>query len=686
MNRLARTFLHRLQRREAARAVAAAVDAGLLLRVEHTIAPGLVVASHLPTFDVGLLSGDDEADRAMLVRLIRAKASVAGEPGSKKKGRKHGPPSDVGVASPVSAETARRVVRLVRETAAQLPVTDIVAVLQIARAVREPDGGIARLRTVLQRPAPVITLLASDYGFVDRVRDLLKDGILLPGRVELGDVVHRVGMAYFDADPPPRRRAIYLDTLSRECEPSFLDRVIAKGAAAGHPFLHLSAPERWIPKRLAAASDLDLTVTGIDWRILADTVNVVLGTDLAGLQIKTRYENVYPELLMPSDLALAIRPGRSVDEVFAALARLSEVRVLEDDGNGDGGEAGGGSKKPLKTPSGHKTATSSSSQSDSKPFRNKDKGSGSELIEPVPWPEPEDWAKSGTGDQANDRAAYLGVETLAGYGEARDWAVDLKADLDLWREGKLPWSEMSTRLLLSGPPGTGKTTFAKALCNSLQIPLLVTSVSTWLEPGYLGDVVRRMRMAFDEAREKAPIILFVDEIDGIGKRTDSTRDFGDYWNSVVNRMLELVDGAIKTEGVIIVGATNRPQDIDAALLRSGRLEKQIEIPLPNVTALTGIFKHHLGNDLDGVIATAPDALVSAQGCKDGTGARAGNEDATGVEAGDAAEAEVSGERGGSGQRQFTATGPEDDREGAQGACRGQTGGDHPAGEQDASRP
>ena len=527
--------------------------------------------------------------------------------------------------------------------------------------MREPDGGIARLRTVLDRPAPVITLLASDYGFVERVRDLLKDGILLPGRVELGDVVHRVGMAYFDADPPPKRRAIYLDTLSRECEPSFLDRVIAKGAAAGHPFLHLSAPERWIPKRLAAASDLDITVTGIDWRILADTVNVVLGTDLAGLQIKARYENVYPELLMPSDLALAIRPGRSVDEVFAALARLSEVRVLEGEDNGDGEEAGGGSKKPLtvKTQGAQKTSTSSSSSSNEKPFRNKDKGSGSELIEPVPWPEPEDGAKSGTEDQARDRAAYLSVETLAGYGEARDWAVDLKADLDLWREGKLPWSEMSTRLLLSGPPGTGKTTFAKALCNSLQIPLLVTSVSTWLEPGYLGDVVRRMRLAFDEAREKAPIILFVDEIDGIGKRTDSTRDFGDYWNSVVNRMLELVDGAIKTEGVIIVGATNRPQDIDAALLRSGRLEKQIEIPLPNVTALTGIFRHHLGKDLDGVHGDRSRGTVVAKGCEDAVGTGAGDEDAIAAEAGDAAEAEASGERGGSGQHQFTATGPED---------------------------
>ena len=329
-------------------------------------------------------------------------------------------------------------------------------------------------------------------------------------------------MAYFDDDPPPRRRAIYLDTLSRECEPSFLDTVISKGAVAAHPFLHLSAPERWIPERLAAASDLDITVGGIDWRILADTVNAVLGTDLAGLQIKTRYENVYPEKLMPSDLALAIRPGRSVEEVFAALARLSEVRVLEGEGEGEGDgedeEAGSGSTKPAKAnaASGKKTATGAGE----KPFRNKDKGSGSELVEPVPLPEVEGGTENVSGDAATEKAAFLRVETLAGYGAAKDWALDLKTDLDLWRDGKLPWSEMSTRLLLSGPPGTGKTTFAKALCNSLQIPLLVTSVSTWLEPGYLGDVVRRMRMAFEEAREKAPIILFVDEIDGIGKRTD----------------------------------------------------------------------------------------------------------------------------------------------------------------------
>ncbi len=96
----------------------------------------------------------------------------------------------------------------------------------------------------------------------------------------------------------------------------------------------------------------------------------------------------------------------------------------------------------------------------------------------------------------------LSVESLAGYGRARDWALDLKADLELWKQGGLAWSEMSTKLLLSGPPGTGKTTFARALCNTIQVPLLATSLSTMLEPGYLGDVLKQMSAAFEFAVNK----------------------------------------------------------------------------------------------------------------------------------------------------------------------------------------
>jgi len=129
---------------------------------------------------------------------------------------------------------------------------------------------------------------------------------------------------------------------------------------------------------------------------------------------------------------------------------------------------------------------------------------------------------------------------------------------------------MSTRLLLSGPPGTGKTTFARALCNTLQVPLVATSAATWLEPGYLGDVLQCITATFAATR-RAPCILFIDELDNIGSRGRNTgKHYDDYWTSLINRLLELLDGAAKTEGVIVVGATNLPDNMDPALLRSGR--------------------------------------------------------------------------------------------------------------------
>jgi SpoVK/Ycf46/Vps4 family AAA+-type ATPase len=180
-------------------------------------------------------------------------------------------------------------------------------------------------------------------------------------------------------------------------------------------------------------------------------------------------------------------------------------------------------------------------------------------------------------------------------------------DLDDYRASALTWSDMSTKLLLSGPPGTGKTTFARALCNSLQVPLVVSSVSTWLQGAHLSDVLNRMTRTFAEARAVAPAILFIDEIDGIGKRQDSNREYADYWNGVVNRALELLDGAVKGEGIIVVGATNRPEQIDEALKRSGRLETQIEIPKPDTAILAEIFRHHLGEDLKLLVAAGQEA-------------------------------------------------------------------------------
>jgi SpoVK/Ycf46/Vps4 family AAA+-type ATPase len=110
-----------------------------------------------------------------------------------------------------------------------------------------------------------------------------------------------------------------------------------------------------------------------------------------------------------------------------------------------------------------------------------------------------------------------------------------------------------------------------------------------------------MSKTFIEARAMAPAILFIDEIDGIGKRQPAEREYSDYWNAVVNKLLELLDGAVKNEGLVIVGATNRPDDIDEAIKRSGRLETHIDIPKPDVPTLAEILAHHLGDDVNELI-------------------------------------------------------------------------------------
>lgn len=127
-------------------------------------------------------------------------------------------------------------------------------------------------------------------------------------------------------------------------------------------------------------------------------------------------------------------------------------------------------------------------------------------------------------------------------------------------------------------------------------------------------MIDKMSKTFIEARAMAPAILFIDEIDGIGKRQPAEREYADYWNAVVNKALELLDGAVKSEGLIIVGATNRPDDIDEALKRSGRLETHIEIPKPDVATLAEILAHHLGDDVLSLVRkTIQDMALNPEG-------------------------------------------------------------------------
>jgi SpoVK/Ycf46/Vps4 family AAA+-type ATPase len=141
-----------------------------------------------------------------------------------------------------------------------------------------------------------------------------------------------------------------------------------------------------------------------------------------------------------------------------------------------------------------------------------------------------------------------------------------------------------------------------------------------------------MTRAFREAEAASPSILFIDEIDGLGMRS-SGKDWSDYHNSLVNRSLELLDGATKISGIIVIGATNRPEAIDRAVLRSGRLETHIVIPQPNTETLIGILEHHLGADLDAVIASAPPEAASEM--KDPDGVPTSGPDEAALDAADA---------------------------------------------------
>lgn len=185
-----------------------------------------------------------------------------------------------------------------------------------------------------------------------------------------------------------------------------------------------------------------------------------------------------------------------------------------------------------------------------------------------------------------------GLEGSFGYGIATEWATDLAADYQLWRSGELDWMDVTDRaLLLSGPPGTGKSTFPRLLAQSLSVPLIQTSVAEWNAHKNLSGTLVQMRSVFTSVRECGGI-LFIDEIDGIGRRDQADDSYRSYWEQIVNQLLTLVSEAISTPGVVLIGATNFPDRIDPALLRSGRLERHIRIPLPDATARAGIIQQY----------------------------------------------------------------------------------------------
>jgi len=211
-----------------------------------------------------------------------------------------------------------------------------------------------------------------------------------------------------------------------------------------------------------------------------------------------------------------------------------------------------------------------------------------------------------TGGIAKTRGDYRSendgptLDDLHGLGAAGDWGRDLAIDLTDWKSGEISWSEVDKGILLFGAPGTGKTTFASALARTCGVDIVMTSYAQWQSKGHLGDYLKAMRASFEEARKKAPCILFIDEFDSAGDRNSGTSGNESYDNKAINGLLECLDGSEGRSGVVVIAATNLPNKIDPALRRPGRLDKVIEIPLPDAEARTGILRYHLKGDLDGV--------------------------------------------------------------------------------------
>src|ERR1700723_2045702 len=159
-------------------------------------------------------------------------------------------------------------------------------------------------------------------------------------------------------------------------------------------------------------------------------------------------------------------------------------------------------------------------------------------------------------------------------------------------------------VLMVGPPGTGKTLLARAVAGEAKVPFFSVTGSSFVEL-FVGVGASRVRDLFAEARKRAPAIIFIDEIDAIGQRRAGSGAVvsNDEREQTLNQLLSEMDGFDLTQGIVVLGATNRPEVLDPALLRPGRFDRQIVIPLPTLPERAAILAVHcrgkqLGPDVD----------------------------------------------------------------------------------------
>jgi cell division protease FtsH len=217
---------------------------------------------------------------------------------------------------------------------------------------------------------------------------------------------------------------------------------------------------------------------------------------------------------------------------------------------------------------------------------------------------------------ARDRDRVTFAE-VAGCDEAKEEIAEVVEFLKDPKKFQKMGGKIPKGLLLVGPPGTGKTLLAKAVAGEAEVPFFSISGSDFVEM-FVGVGASRVRDMFEQGRKNAPCIIFIDEIDAVGRQRGAGLGGGnDEREQTLNSMLVEMDGFDTTEGVIIIAATNRPDVLDQALLRPGRFDRQVYVDLPDIIGREQILRVHarkiaLGEDVDlNVIARGTPGLSGA---------------------------------------------------------------------------
>ncbi|MCD8116961.1 MAG: ATP-dependent metallopeptidase FtsH/Yme1/Tma family protein, partial [Oscillospiraceae bacterium] len=191
---------------------------------------------------------------------------------------------------------------------------------------------------------------------------------------------------------------------------------------------------------------------------------------------------------------------------------------------------------------------------------------------------------------------------VAGEDEAKENLAEIVDYLHNPDKYKEIGASMPKGILLVGPPGTGKTMLAKAVAGESSVPFFSMSGSEFVEM-FVGMGASKVRDLFKQAKEKAPCIVFIDEIDAIGKKRDGSLGGNDEREQTLNQLLTEMDGFEDNSGVIILAATNRPESLDPALTRPGRFDRRVPVELPDLQGREDILKVHakkikLAEDVD----------------------------------------------------------------------------------------